>query len=256
MLEEINLEEYMNQELYRTDDIRKGYVSVRMINCQFIREKYAGYQLFVTAVFNLFKAYFKEFRPCMLTDGALFFKITMEYYNFNSLRRYEVYNKENLFNSGLSIHDFDIDYLTENDLKALAKTAKSNWSYYFFSLVLNHLDTIWFKNLDKKYIVRRIKNKLARKWVDDLEFGQESANTFVKTNYEWLLMNHHTLPVKIWKILKNEVKNNDYLLDYIMLNPNTSNIIFNDLFDSFRHYKPSPSKCDKSLNRDMRLKKK
>jgi hypothetical protein len=39
-----------------------------------------------------------------------------------------------------------------------------------------------------------------------------------------------------------------------MVNGLNSSIVYRDLFESFRNFKPSPSKCDRSLNRDMRLK--
>lgn len=240
--------------MYRNESLSKAYDDSKLVNSFFLREKCAGYQFCVKQVYDYFISVFKEFKPSTVADGSLFLFVAIEYYNFTKLKRYEVYEPVNLFNQQISFEDFRFEFLQEEDLKCLANRCHSNWSYFFLSSLLLHLDKIWYLEKAKMYIVRRVQKQLTLKWLEDLEYGLESLNTFVMMNYEWLLINHSKLKTNTWKYLKLEAQKMDYLLDYYMSEPQKVRVRFRDLFDAFRPARRTPSNLQNYLERDLVLK--
>ena len=251
------IDEFKGKELYKITDLRQEYKHRDLINCQFMREKHASFQIFVEKLFKLLVEYFKQFKPKHLTTAPLFFLLSIEYHNFNHLKRYEIYDKSNLFNQEISLADFNFDCITEELLEDLLYRAKANFSYFFFKILLKHLEEIWHQDSYRKGFVKKFEKKLRKRWLRDLEFSISSINSYISVDYEWLVSSVNKLDSMVWRMIKRDVEKSDYLLNWIMENRANISIEMKylEFLDAFSLLKPSPSKCDRSLTVDLRLKK-
>ena len=109
MVSFINLARSKDNDLFRTKDIRPCFNVKTIEDSILLKERWCGFQNLITKIFDFYLEIFKGGNnPWTLDNQLQFFKIACEYYNFNDLRRYEVYKSSNIFSKGfLSLEDFE-----------------------------------------------------------------------------------------------------------------------------------------------------